>query len=139
MGGAPFSIGLQCAFLGEIVCSLDTFLGGTVPTILASDTNIAGTVPTRADSSGFPAGVSGNDPAPLSECVMLWDMCDVPQHGETLRKTAANGLRCEFTRAVVCPRTVLKVPGLRYISNRLCRIKFDNFQHIFFFWFFKCF
>ena len=80
VGGAPFSIGLQCAFLGEIVCSLDTFLGGTVPTILASDTNIAGTVPTRADSSGFPAGVSGNDPAPLSECVMLWDMCDVPQH-----------------------------------------------------------
>ena len=58
MGGAPFSIGSQCAFLGEDGCSLDTILGGTVPTRLASDTNLGGTVPTRADSSGFPAGVS---------------------------------------------------------------------------------
>ena len=58
VGGAPFSIGSQCAFLGEDGCSLDTILGGTVPTRLASDTNLGGTVPTRADSSGFPAGVS---------------------------------------------------------------------------------
>ena len=67
--GAPFSIGSQCAFLGEDGCSLDTILGGTVPTRLASDTNLGGTVPTRADSSGFLQSYNFNPvvPAPASQ------------------------------------------------------------------------